>query len=90
MECLSHCVVAGTCLLLLFGGSHFVWAVSKVGSPSLGIPMPIWYSAVSVGLLLMAIHSVINLLQVLATGQPTERENLFDDEALHLHLEQGE
>lgn len=90
MECLSHCIVAGTCLLLLFGGSRFVWYMSKVGSPSLGIPMIYWYGAVGIGLLLMAIHSIVNLLQVLATGQPTARETMVEDEALHLELEPGQ
>jgi len=89
LECLSHSIVTGTCLLLLFGGSHFVWYVGKVGSPALGIPMPLWYSAVSVGLLLMAIHSFLKLLQVLATGQPTPRDSVVDEEALHLELEQN-
>lgn len=87
LECLSHGIVAASCLLLLIGGSHFVWYVGKVGSPSLGIPMPVWYSAVSVGLLLMAVHSIVNLLQVLATGRPTEREGVVEEEALHLELE---
>jgi len=89
MECLSHCVVAGSCLLLLIGGLRFVWYVGKVGSPSLGIPMSCWYGAVGVGLLLMAVHSIVNLLQVMATGQPTLRENLVE-EALHLELEPSE
>ena len=90
LECLSHAVVAGTCLLLLIGGSRFVWYVGKVGSPSLGIPMSWWYGAVSVGLLLMAIHSTVNLLQVLATGRPTVLVAIADEEALHLEMEPGE
>ncbi len=90
MECLSHCIVAGSCLLLMFGGSRFVWYVGKVGSPSLGIPMSVWYGAVEVGLLLMAIHSILNLVQVMATGQPTPRAGIVEEEALHLELEQGE
>ena len=90
LECLSHAVVAGACLLLLIGGSRFVWYVGKVGSPSLGIPMSWWYGAVSVGLLLMAIHSIVNLLQVLATGRPTVREAITEEEAMHLEMEPGE
>ncbi len=90
LECLSHGIVAGTCLLLLFGGIRFVWYVGRVGSPSLGIPMSWWYGAVEVGLLLMAIHSVVNLLQVLSTGRPTVREGIVEDEALHLEMEQSE
>lgn len=90
MECLSHCIVAGTCLLLLIGGLRFVWYVGKVGSPSLGIPMSYWYGAVGAGLLMMAVHSIVNLMQVLATGQPTVRENLVEEESLHLELEHGE
>ncbi len=90
LECLSHAVVAGACLLLLIGGSRFVWYVGKVGSPSLGIPMSWWYGAVSVGLLLMAMHSIVNLIQALATGQPTVREATDDEEALHLEMEPAE
>jgi TRAP-type C4-dicarboxylate transport system permease small subunit len=87
LECLSHAVVAGACLLLLIGGSRFVWYVGKVGSPSLGIPMSWWYGAVSMGLLLMAVHSIVNLIQVLATGCPTEREVTAEEESLHLEME---
>ncbi|HIE99119.1 MAG: TRAP transporter small permease [Fuerstiella sp.] len=90
LECLSHGIVSGTCLLLLIGGSRFVWYVGKVGSPSLGIPMSWWYGAVGVGLLLMAIHSIVNLLQVLATGRPTVREGMAEEEGFHLEMEQGE
>lgn len=90
LECLSHGIVAGTCLLLLIGGLRFVWYVGKVGSPSLGIPMSWWYGAVEVGLLLMAIHSVVNLLQVLATGRPSVRESVVEEETLHLGMEQSE
>ena len=87
LECLSHAVVAGASLLLLIGGSRFVWYVGKVGSPSLGIPMSWWYGAVSVGLLLMAIHSTVNLIQVLAAGRPTMREATAEEDALHLEME---
>jgi TRAP-type C4-dicarboxylate transport system permease small subunit len=90
LECVSHGIVAATCLLLLLGGSRFVWYVGKVGSPSLGIPMSWWYGAVIVGLLLMAIHSIVNLIQVLATGRPSERESMVEEEAFHLELERGE
>lgn len=94
LECLSHGIVAGTCLLLLIGGSRFVWYVGKVGSPSLGIPMSWWYGAVGAGLLLMAIHSLLSLFQAIATGRPLvielARSSAADDEALHLKLEQGE
>ena len=38
----------------------------------------------------MAIHSLINLFQVVATGQPTIREAIVEEEAFHLELEQGE
>lgn len=90
MECFSHCVVAVTGLLLLIGGLRFVWYVGKVGSPSLEISMSWWYGAVSVGLLLMTIHSVVNLAQVLITGRPTVHEELVEEEGFHLELEQGE
>lgn len=91
VECLSHAVVASACLLLLLGGSRFVWYVGKVGSPSLSIPMSWWYGAVCVGLLLMAIHSIVNLLQVLKTGHPLPRDNsggTAEEEGFHLEMEQ--
>lgn len=90
LECLSHCIVAGTCMVLLVGGSRFVWYVGKVASPSLGIPKSYWYGAVSVGMLLMAIHSIVNLLQVIATGKPTTRQDVAEEQALHLELEPTE
>jgi TRAP-type C4-dicarboxylate transport system permease small subunit len=90
LECLSHIIVAGTCLMLLIGGLHFVWYMGKVGTPSLEIPKSLWYGAVSVGMLLMSIHSVVNLLQVLAAGRPTARDGMDEEEGFHLELEQGE
>ena len=94
LECLSHSIVAGTCLLLLIGGSRFVWYVGKVGSPSLGIPMSLWYGALGCGLLLMGMHSIVNLLQALATGRPLAiemaRGGMVEEEAFHLKLEQSE
>jgi TRAP-type C4-dicarboxylate transport system permease small subunit len=90
LECLSHAIAAGSCLLLLIGGRHFVWHMAKVGSPSLEIPKLWWYSSVSAGMLLMAFHSIVNLIQVLVTGQPTEHEALADEEGFHLEMEQGQ
>jgi hypothetical protein len=49
-----------------------------------------WYGAVSVGLLLMAIHSIVNLLQVWATGRPTVGVAVADEEPFHLEMEPGE
>ncbi|MEO0416748.1 MAG: TRAP transporter small permease, partial [Verrucomicrobiota bacterium] len=60
IECLSFIAVAAACLLLLIGGAKFIWYVGKVGSPALGIAKSWWYAAGGVGLLLMAIHSLIN------------------------------
>ena len=93
LECLSHVIVAATCLLLLIGGLRFVWDVGKVGSPSLGIPMSYWYGAVGFGLLLMAVHSILNLILALSTGRPVTMEmsaGTAADEALHLDLESNE
>lgn len=93
LECLSHAIVAATCLLLLIGGLRFVWYVGKVGSPSLGIPMSYWYGAVELGLLLMAIHAILNLIQVLLSGRPLTTSMSADavaDDALHLDLESHE
>ncbi len=90
VECLGYVAVAGSCLMLMIGGSRFVWYVGKVGSPSLGIPKTYWYGAGMVGLLLMAVHSLVNLVQVWMTGKPLPREALAEDEGFQLELEQGE
>lgn len=90
MECLSHMIVAGACLRLMFGGLRFVWYVGKVGSPSMGIPMSFWYGAVEIGLLLMAGHSIVNLLLVVATGQPTVPGGLVEEDTLQLEMEPSE
>lgn len=90
IECMSYVVVAASCLLLLIGGANFVWYVGKVGSPALGVPKSWWYGAGMVGLLLMAVHSLVNLLQVWMTGKPIPREAHVEDEAFQLDMEQSE
>jgi TRAP-type C4-dicarboxylate transport system permease small subunit len=90
IECTSYVVVAASCLLLLIGGANFVWYVGKVGSPALGVPKSWWYGAGMVGLLLMAMHSLVNLLQVWMTGKPIPRETHVEEEALQLDMEQSE
>lgn len=94
LECFGHVTVAGTCLLLLLSTVRFVWYVGKIGSPSLGIPRSCWYGAVVAGLLLISVHSIINLLQVILTGRPIAIESASqgsaEDEALNLNMEQGE
>jgi len=87
IECLSYVVVAVTCLLLLAGGASFVWYVGKVGSPALGVPKSFWYGAGMLGLLLMAIHSLVNLLQVWMTGKPVPRKAHVEEEAFQLDME---
>ena len=62
---LAGAVVLFTCLWLLVAGGRFVWFVHPVASPALGVPKSWWYLAVSAGLLLMAIHSLIGLLLVM-------------------------
>ncbi len=90
IECMSYVVVATTCLLLLIGGVSFVWYVGKVGSPALGVPKSWWYGAGMVGLLLMAVHSLVNLLQVWMTGKPIPRETHVEEAAFQLKMEPGE
>lgn len=90
IECLSYVVVAGSCLLLLIGGAKFVWYVGKVGSPALDISKSWWYGAGMVGLLLMAVHSLVNLLQVCITGKVIPRVNDVEEEAFHLEMEPSE
>ena len=89
IECISYVVVAASCLLLLIGGANFVWHVGKVGSPALGVPKSWWYGAGMVGLLLMAVHSLVNLLQVWMTGKPLPREAHVEEEAFQLEMEQS-
>lgn len=89
IECFSYLVVAAACLLLLIGGAKFVWYVGKVGSPALGVPKSYWYGAGGIGLLLVALHSLINLFQVLATGKPIPREADLEEEAFHLEMGEG-
>ena len=89
IECFSFVVVAAACLLLLFGGAKFIWYVGEVGSPALGVPKSWWYGAGGIGLLLIALHSLINLYQVVVTGKPIPRETAMEEEALHLELEGG-
>ena len=90
IECMSYVVVAASCLLLLIGGAKFVWYVGKVGSPALGVPKSYWYGAGMVGLLLMAVHSLVNLFQVWMTGKPIPREIHVEEEAFQLEMEQSE
>lgn len=90
IECMSYVVVAASCLLLLIGGASFVWYVGKVGSPALGVPKSWWYGAGMVGLLLMAVHSLVNLFQVWMTGKPIPRETHVEEEAFQLDMEQSE
>ncbi|MDG2221389.1 MAG: TRAP transporter small permease [Rubripirellula sp.] len=90
IECMSYVVVAASCLLLLIGGANFVWYVGKVGSPALGVPKSWWYGAGMAGLMLMAVHSLVNLLQVWMSGKPIPRENHVEEEAFQLEMEQSE
>ena len=89
IECMSYVVVAASCLLLLIGGASFVWYVGKVGSPALGVPKSWWYGAGMVGLLLMAVHSFVNLFQVCMTGKPIPREPHVEEETFQLDMEQN-
>lgn len=70
LQQVSYIVVAASCLMLFIGGWNFVHKVHPVGSPTLGIPKSFWYGAVSIGLLLMALHSLANFWLVSRTGRP--------------------
>lgn len=87
LEVGSYILITVTCMLLVFGGAKFVWYVGKVGSPTLGLPKSLWYGACLVGLSVIAIHCLINLLQVCVTGKPIPRESTADEEAFHLQME---
>ena len=88
IECLGHTVVAGACFLLLIGSVKFVWYVGAVESPALGVPKSWWYGAGLMGLFLMALHSLLNLLQVCRTGSPSPRGTSIEEEGFHLEMEQ--
>lgn len=90
IEIFSYLVVAAACLLLLIGGAKFIWYVGKVGSPALGVAKSWWYGAGGMGLLLMIIHSLINLYQVIVTGKPIPFKNAMKEDALQLDLEEGQ
>lgn len=90
IECMSYVLIAASCLLLLIGGANFVWYVGKVGSPALGVPKSWWYGAGMVGLLLMAVHSLVKLFQVWMTGKSVSREPHVEEEAFQLDMEQSE
>jgi TRAP-type transport system small permease protein len=59
-----QCVVLASTLLLLIGGLRFVWRVYPVASPGIGLSMTYWYGAASVGLALMALHSLADVLGI--------------------------
>lgn len=83
--------VAVACLTLLVGSLNFVWRVHPVGSPALGIPKSIWYGSVSVGLLMMASHGLINgwcQWQGVDMGEGGA-SSLDSDEALSLSLSES-
>jgi TRAP-type C4-dicarboxylate transport system permease small subunit len=76
--------VATTCLLLCLGSLRFVWFVHPVGSPALGLAKSYWYGGVSVGLLLMAFHSLVHAWAIWS-GQTIETETATEiDETLQL------
>ena len=81
LECLSSSLVVASCVLLLIGGLRFVWRVGVVGSPAVGIPMSWWYGAASVGLCLMALHSLLNTIVAVQSGRPVwETQEPADDD----------
>lgn len=90
IECFGYVVVAAACLLLMIGGVRFVWYVGMVGSPGLGVPKSYWYGAGMVGLLLMAMHNLLNLYQVWVTGKPIPRDIHVEEEGFQLEMEQSE
>ena len=90
VECLGYVVVAVACLMLFIGGARFVWYVGKVESPALGVPKSWWYGAGMAGLLLMALHNVLDLFQVWTTGKPVVRESDVAEEGFQLEMEQSE
>lgn len=76
--------VASTCLLLGLGSLRFVWFVHPVGSPALGVAKSYWYGGVSLGLLLMAFHSLVHAWAVWS-GQAMKNDTATEiDETLQL------
>lgn len=72
-------LTALTCLLLCLGSLRFVWYVHPVGSPALGIAKSYWYGGVSLGLLLMAFHSLVHAWTAW-TGQLTSASSHLETE----------
>lgn len=58
---LCQLLMVVTCGLILFGGWRFVWRVSPVASPALGLSMSLWYAAASIGAGLIAAHNLLAL-----------------------------
>ncbi|MBL8890872.1 MAG: TRAP transporter small permease [Planctomycetaceae bacterium] len=77
-------VVAFTCLLLFFGSLPFVWYVHPVGSPALGIAKSVWYGGVSLGLLLIACHSLVHAWAAWNGKSLTRSADSEIEESLHL------
>jgi TRAP-type C4-dicarboxylate transport system permease small subunit len=70
LDCVSGAVVVVTCLVLLPAGGQFAWQMGGVKSSALGIPMSWWYAAPVTGLLLLAMHSGVEVLLTIRRGAP--------------------
>jgi TRAP-type transport system small permease protein len=70
LDCVSGVVVVVTCLVLLPAGGQFAWQMGGVKSSALGIPMSWWYAAPVMGLILLALHSGVEVLLTLRRGAP--------------------
>jgi TRAP-type transport system small permease protein len=84
VECFSSAAVLLSCLLLIVGGFPFVWRVAPVSSPALEIPMSWWYGAATVGLGLMALHTLLNLLESIRLGRPVWEQRDLDEDPVNL------
>lgn len=84
-DLLVQVVVAMTCLLLCLGSLKFVWYVHPVGSPALGIAKSYWYGGVSVGLLLMAFHALVQAWATWTGDAPVLESTAEPDEKLQLN-----
>ncbi|MDP1564364.1 MAG: TRAP transporter small permease [Pirellulaceae bacterium] len=77
-------LTALTCLLLCLGSLRFVWYVHPVGSPALGIAKSYWYGGVSLGLLLMAFHSLVHAWSAWSGQLTSASSHLQTDDSVRL------
>lgn len=70
LECVSSVAVLVACAMLLPAGLAFARQMGSVRSPALQIPMSWWYWAAGAGFVLLALHTLANLIAAIRRGAP--------------------